>query len=120
MSDEERKAAEQLRKKNLSVKGLRKILSDINNGGKYIGISKGRGTGIIFRTPYGNIGWNHYGESACPSTIRGLKFILEVIFNDCECFVPAIWSDYHVNYIPADTRFRAVDLSAKHPNICGL
>lgn len=106
--------------KHYTDKELSAILSDMAHGNYYCGIDKyNRGIGAIWLNG-GYIHFRHYGESAVKETIKDLRFIIEVIFSDCEMITDCIWSDYHINYIPKSDDFVGVDLSAQHPNVCGL
>ena len=100
---------------------LKKILNNIKNGVVYCGISPtGYGIGRIYKISSGYIGWQHYGESVNKMNIRDLRFIIEVIFNCCDCITPAEWSDYHVGYIPIDKQYKGIDYSMSHPNVFGM
>lgn len=102
-----------------------KELYDLLLQGKVIqGIDEhGRGAGIIrykedkYKEPY--FYWQHYGSSANNATMDGLKFICERIFDDCIDFCTCHWSDYHINYVPDDERYKGIDMSREHPNTYG-
>lgn len=113
--------------KHYTNKELKVILENIKNDIVYCGICDGRGIGKIFCTGYGNLGWEHYGSSAIKMTVRDLRWVIEIIFCECELITPAEWSDYHVGYVPIDKRYKGFDLSYKdangkpiHPNVCGV
>lgn len=98
---------------------LKAILQHLNNGGAYCGIYNGGGWGRLYKSGSMLI-WDYCGQGATKSTLKGLKWIIENIFDDCDEMAQAVWSDYHINYIPIDKQYRAIDLSAQHPNVCGL
>ena len=99
---------------------IAQIRDDINNGTVYCGIHHGRGVGKIFLTLYGNIGWEHFGQSAVKNTNEDLEWLLTHIFDECETVTPAEWSDYHLNYVPIDKCYQGIDFSSSHPNVCGV
>lgn len=99
---------------------IAQIRADINNGITYCGIRNGYGTGRIFKTLQGNIGFEHYGSSAIRNTDEELAWLLETIFCDCSTVAPAEWSDYHINYVPIDTNYQGIDFSRSHPNVLGI
>lgn len=98
---------------------LEKILNDISGGAVYVGISNGYGVGEI-RGYMSYIEWRHYGSSCEKKTIKNLRWIIENIFDDCDIITPAIYSEYHINYIPVDEKYNGIDFSFSHPNINGL
>jgi len=81
--------------------------------------SNGYGTGTI-QYINGYFHYQHYGSSAVEPTLKGLKFVCELIFRDAIDFCTAHWSDYHIGYIPDDDRYKGFDYSRKHPNTYGL
>lgn len=111
--------------KHYTNKELKEILEDMKSGTVYTGIlPNGYGEGRIYYG-YGNnykpyIFWRSAGASANSPTLKEFRWLLEVIFENCELITPAVWSDYHINYIPIDTRYKGFDNSMKHPNVCGL
>lgn len=106
--------------KHYTNKELTEILDSMICGEDYCGIDKhNRGIGHIFSNGE-YIYYNHFGSSATKANISGLKFILNTIFDDCELVVPCEYSDYHINYIPKSKNYIGIDLSTKHPNVCGL
>lgn len=98
---------------------IAQIRAELNKGTVYCGIENGRGIGHIYADE-DYIYWRHAGSSANRNTDEELRWLLEVIFEDCETVTPAEWSDYHINYIPIDKQYQAIDLSTKHPNVYGL
>lgn len=106
--------------KHYTNKELTAILTDMKNGVVYCGIDKyNRGIGTISADNQ-YICYQHYGASATKSNINGLRWLLENIFDECQIITPAVYSEYHINFIPVDTQYKAIDLSAKHPNVNGL
>lgn len=102
-------------------KELLAILADLAAGEKFCGITEnGRGTGLIYLTDNLYIGWNYYGSSANDFSVDSLRFILETIFNECKTICKAVYSEYHINWIPAGTVYIGVDMSRSHPNVYGL
>lgn len=101
---------------------ISEIRENLNKGVTYCGIDiYGRGVGTIFAGfPTIWIHYSHYGSSAVKNTNKKLRWLIETIFKDCEIVTPAEWSDYHVNYIPIDKRYKGIDCSADHPNSYGL
>lgn len=102
---------------------LQSILDDINKGTVYCGVrsSDGYGVGeIMLSSDSRFIAYSHYGSSAVDSTIRGLRFLMEKIFDDCAIITPAVWSDYHIAYIPIDPQYKGFDCSREHPNTFGV
>ena len=107
--------------KHFTNREISEIRENLNNGVVYCGIRNGAGTGYItVSSDLQWIRWNHYGSSANENTDRDLRWMLETIFDDCETVVPAEYSRYHINYIPIDKQYRGIDLSMRHPNVCGL
>lgn len=106
--------------KKFTAKEIKEIRENLENGYTYCGISNNYGTGCIYITQFGNIAYEHYGSSAIGNTNKNLKWLLEVIFHDCDTIVPAEWSEYHINYIPIDKKYNGFDCSYTHPNVYGL
>jgi hypothetical protein len=98
---------------------LKNILDDISSGAVYVGIKNGCGVGEL-RGFLNYIEWRHYGSSCEKKNITGLRWIIENIFNDCDIITPAIYSEYHINYIPVNKKYNGIDFSFSHPNIYGL
>jgi hypothetical protein len=95
------------------------ILNRLLNGEYIQGIdSNGRGVGLVYYND-GYIHWRHYGQSARQATVDGVMFILNTIFSECIDWSPCAFSEYHVNYIPLNKKYRGVDLSRCHPNTFG-
>ena len=98
---------------------LKRILENLKNGSVYIGIYNNYGSGKI--SYYNNfINYSYFGSSVVKANIKNLRWLLENIFNECNKITEAVYSEYHVNYIPIDKKYNAVDLSRKHPNVYGL
>ena len=95
------------------------IRKNIDNGVLYCGIKNGRGQGLI-QKHLGYISYRHFGSSAVKNTDKDLKWLATTIFEDCDDIVPAVWSDYHINYIPVDSKYQGVDMSREHPNAFGV
>lgn len=106
--------------KKYTNKELTAILNNMKSGVVYCGISNYNfGIGSISAdTRF--IYYNHCGASATKSNITSLRWLLENIFDDCTIITPAAYSEYHINFIPVDTQYKAIDHSAQHPNINGL
>ena len=104
----------------ISDEKINELLQLLLKGKKLQGISKdGFGRGVIeYIYPY--ICWHHYGSSANIATFDELKFICDEIFGDCIDFCTTHWSEYHVNYIPDEGKYKGIDLSSHHPNVYGL
>lgn len=100
-------------------KEITKIYNNINKGIYYCGICNGRGEGAIYKDG-DYIAWRHYGQSANDNNKEELQWLLQVIFKECETVSPAVWSDYHINYIPDTALYKGVDCSREHPNTFGL
>lgn len=99
---------------------IKAIRENLENGVVYCGIKNGFGTGRIYISDTSkNIQYEYYGSSAMKDTERNLRWILETVFDDCETITPAEWSDYHLDYIPIDKQYKAIDCSLSHPNVCG-
>ena len=105
--------------KKYTDKELKAILNDINTGTVYTAICNNYGTGTI-KSYLNYIEWNYYGSSCEKKNINNLRWIIENIFGDCAEITPAIYSAYHINYIPANKKYNAIDLSSSHTNIHGL
>ena len=100
---------------------IAQIRAEINNGAVYCGILNGYGTGKIYLTEFGNIGWEHYGSSAIKNTDDNLAWLITHIFDKCDTIVPAEWSDYHIGYVPIDREhYKGIDHSTNHPNVLGV
>ena len=98
---------------------IQEIRKNLIAGAVFCGIENNRGIGTI-RATKELLLWNHFGSSANKNTIGDLRWILETIFKNCSEIVPCEYSEYHINYIPTDTTYTAVDFSASHPNAYGL
>lgn len=104
----------------LSEEQLNKIYDDLHNGICYCGIRNNRGVGRIVYSPYIEMTLvQNYGSTYVPNDKQKLKACIEIFFSDEEDIVPAVYSEYHVNYIPEDSRYEAVDFSDCHPNVYG-
>ena len=97
---------------------IQEIREQLTNGAVFCGIENNRGIGTI-RADKCLLSWNHYGSSASRNTVDDLRWILETIFKNCSEIVPCEYSEYHINYIPVDRKYSAVDFSASHPNVYG-
>jgi hypothetical protein len=106
--------------KRYTTKELKNILDHINAGGVYVGICNGRGVGKIYAANKSYIRFEHYGGSATKNNTNGIRWIIENIFNDCDLITPAVYSEYHINYIPVDEKYAGIDFSFTHPNVYGL
>lgn len=92
---------------------------NINNNIVYCGIRNEKGTGRIYKQ--GNyIAWQNFGQSAIENNDKALRWLLEEIFDKCETVSPAIWSNYHINYVPDNPLYKGIDLSREHPNTFGI
>lgn len=98
---------------------IQAIRESITSGTVFCGIESNRGIGTI-RADKNLLFWNHFGSSANKNTNDDLRWIVETIFSNCSEIVPCEYSDYHMNYIPIDSRYTPVDMSAQHPNVYGL
>lgn len=66
-----------------NTNSLQEIYNNLQKGGRYGEYYAMRFPGfwnVLFKTVGGNIGWNHYGESANKNTLENLEWILTVIF----------------------------------------
>lgn len=108
--------------KSYTTEELKNIFNDIINGAVYVGIDKfNRGVGAIFYDDFRWIHFRHYGQTASRKDFEWFKDTLYCMFSDCLEIVPGVYSEYHINYIPQDiTKYKAIDLSLMHPNVCGL
>ena len=106
--------------KKYSNQELKEILENLKNGSLYTGVTKGNyGDGVI-SYHNGYIRYTHFGSSAVKANIRDLRWLVETIFNECNEITEAVYSEYHVNYIPLNKKYKGIDLSRKHPNTYGL
>lgn len=105
--------------KKYTDKEIKKIYNDLNNGAIYCGVCNNKGVGMIYASGL-YIRWQHYGQSANKNTPENLRWLIENIFIDCDIITPAIYSKYHVNYIPVNEKYTGIDFSMNHPNIYGL
>ena len=105
-------------------KEIAEIRRNINNGTIYVPVQKNGKAfgGAIFHSPYPSkfIAFEYYGQSAVKDTNEQVRWLLETIFEDCDNIVEAVWSDYHVSYIPIDGSYEPIDLSGSHPNVFGV
>lgn len=100
---------------------IAEIRANLNKDIVYCGIRNGYGVGEITISPDGRyICWKYFGQSASKNTNAELRWLLEVIFEDCETVTPAEYSEYHINYVPIDKQYKGIDMSTQHPNVCGL
>ena len=102
---------------------IAEIRRNLNNGVVYVGVKNGKATiGRIYRSAYPSkfIAFEYYGQSAVKNTNEQVRWLLETIFEDCDNIVEAVWSDYHVSYIPIDGSYEPIDLSGSHPNVFGV
>ena len=100
---------------------IAEIRANLNNGMVYCGIRNGSGVGQIAVSQDGRfIHWIYFGQSANKNTDGQLRWLLETIFGECETVTPAEFSEYHVNYVPIDKRYKGIDMSREHPNVFGL
>lgn len=102
---------------------IAEIRKNLNNGVIYVGVKNGRATiGRIYHSAYPSkfIAWEYYGQSAVKDTNEQIRWLLETIFEDCDDIVEAVWSDYHVSYVPIDKSYKAIDLSSSHPSVFGV
>jgi hypothetical protein len=108
--------------KKYTVQEIKAIWEKINAGAVFTGVRNNvGGVGTIQASPAGSfIRWQHYGQSAEKNTAGDLAFIINVIFKDCDEIVEARYSYYHINYIPVDRAYSAIDYSRSHPNVYGL
>ena len=108
--------------KKYTAQEIKAIWKNINAGVIYTGVRNNvGGVGTLELSPTGNfIRWQHYGQSAEKNTAGDLAFIINVIFKDCDEIVEARYSYYHINYIPVDGTYSAIDYSRSHPNVYGL
>ena len=108
--------------KKYTVKEIKAIWEKLNAGAVYTGVKNNvGGVGTLQISPARDfIRWQHYGQSAEKNTAGDLAFIINVIFKDCDEIVEARYSYYHINYIPIDHTYSAVDYSRAHPNVYGL
>lgn len=98
------------------------IYTNIKNGIHYCGIRNGFGEGVIYKSgEHGEfIAFRYFGESAVKSNKRNLCWLLQNIFERCETISQAVWSDYHINYVPIKGGYKGIDFSRSHPNVFGL
>lgn len=105
----------------VSEKLIQKMYDGLWKEKTYCGVIGGVGTGVISLSDDKRlIRWSHFGSSAERYTKKDLRFILEVIFDDCEDFSEAVWSDYHIAYIPTEKGYVGFDYSGQHPNALGV
>ena len=97
---------------------IQEIRENLISGAVFCGIENNRAIGTI-RATSELLRWNHFGSSANKNTVEDLRWIAETIFANCAEIVPCKYSEYHMNYIPIDSRYSAVDFSASHPNVYG-
>ena len=108
--------------KKYTVQEIKAIWEKLNAGAIYTGVKNNvGGVGTLQISPARDfIRWQHYGQSAEKNTAGDLAFIINVIFKDCDEIVEARYSYYHINYVPIDCTYSAVDYSRAHPNVYGL
>ena len=102
---------------------IAEIRRNLNNDVVYVGVKNGKATiGRIYHSAYPSkfIAFEYYGQSAVKDTNEQVRWLLETIFEDCDNIVEAVWSDYHVSYIPIDGSYEPIDLSGSHPNVFGV
>ena len=102
---------------------ISEIRKKLDEGVVYVGVKGDRATGgEIYHSAYPSkfISWRHYGQSAVKNTNKDIHWLIETIFEDCDDIVPAVWSDYHISYIPLDKSYEAIDYSTSHPNVLGV
>lgn len=101
---------------------LSRILADIKAGHPYVGV---RGNRMIggYILPHSQqrslIVYRHYGSSAIKANREQLRWLLETIFDDADEVVRAIYSEYHIDFVPEDERYERIDSSTRHPNVFG-
>jgi hypothetical protein len=106
--------------KKYTDKELEIIMDDIINGTVYVGIKDSFSWGYI-SCGYGYIFFTNYGQTASKKIFEHFKSTLYIMFSDCDEIVPGVYSQYHIGYIPQDTKkYKCIDYSTSHPNIYGL
>lgn len=94
-------------------KEIIEIRENLNKGVCYCGICNGYGEGLIYERR-NFIKYSHYGSSAIKNNDEQLRWLLETIFEECDTITPAVWSDYHMNYVPYTPLYKGIDFNRKH------
>lgn len=98
---------------------LKEVLKNLENGIVYSIISqRGNGIGEIWadRT---FIYWCRSGKSAIKKNIMNLRWFLQILCRDDTDIDVAVYSEYHIGYIPTSKQYKAIDHSMSHPNVLG-
>lgn len=98
---------------------LKEIKINLLKGVKYTGIKNGYSQGVIYLED-NKIYYENFGSSCVKNTIKDLKWLLNVIFKECDLITECIYSEYHLNYKPISSEYKCIDMSRSHPNINGL
>ncbi len=65
-------------------RSLRHIIENIRSGGLYAerveNVRYPYDHKVLYQTVHGNIGWSHYGSSACRMNLRDLNWTIRTIF----------------------------------------
>lgn len=99
---------------------LSRILADIKAGRPYVGV---RGNsmvgGVIVLHPHSNdwINYDRHGSSSVKANRNRLRWVIETIFEDADEIVPAVYSEYHICFVPEDEKYERIDYSLRHPNV---
>lgn len=98
---------------------LKEVLKNLDNGVVYSIISrKGYGAGEIWADKT-FIRWSHRGKSAVKKNIAYLRWFLQILCRDDIDIDVAVYSEYHMGYIPTSEQYKAIDHSMSHPNVLG-
>lgn len=65
-------------------RSLRHIMEHIRSGGSYAerveNVRNPYDYKVLYQTAHGNIGWSHFGSSACGMNLRDLNWTIRTIF----------------------------------------
>lgn len=101
---------------------LAHIFEQIKAGRPYVGVRGNRMVGgAILLHPHltSYINYERHGSSAVKANKKQLRWVIETIFEDADEVVPAVYSQYHICFVPEDERYERIDYSTKHPNVFG-
>lgn len=101
---------------------LTHILEEIKAGRPFVGVRGDSMVGgvIAIHSQLNNwINYDRHGASTVKANIERLRWVIETIWEDADEIVPAIYSEYHIDFVPEDEKYKRIDYSTKHPNIFG-
>lgn len=99
---------------------LSHIFEQIKRGVPFVGVrGNSMVSGVILLHPHSTsyINYERHGSSTIKTNKKNLRWVIENIFDDADEIVPAIFSEYHICFVPEDERYERIDYSTKHPNV---